>query len=101
MCRFALLELIKQLESCQNTQNSVDQRYNEFCDMIILEMDKCQPKHLNKYKCKQLARCSKPFWNSELQKLWNEQKIAENNFLRCNDPVRKQLREIYRQAVYI
>ena len=100
MCRFALSELIKQLESCQSTQNSVDRSYNEFCDMMILEMDKCQPKNLNKYKSKQLARCSKPFWNSGmLQKLWNVRKIAEKNFLRCNDPVRKQqLRENYRQA---
>lgn len=41
MCQFALPELIKQPETCESTQNSFDRWYNEFCDMLTLEMNKC------------------------------------------------------------
>jgi len=41
----------------------------------------------------------KPFWNDHLQKLWNEQTIAEREFLKSKVPQNKQdLRENYKQT---
>lgn len=98
MCCSALLEFIRQLEICKSTQSNVDAWYDQFCNFLILEMDKCQPRKLNQFDVYG-KRCSKPYWNSHLKKLWNERKMAERNFLRCTDrPSRQQLKDKYRQA---
>ncbi len=94
MCRVALLEFIRQLEVCKSTQSKVDEWYNQFCDMLVVEIDKCKPTMSNHNKVKK-RRHSKPYWNSHLKELWNERKKAEMEFLRCNDCVsRQQLRLI-------
>ena len=95
MCRSALLEFIRQLEIC--TQSNVEVWYDQFCNLLILEMDKCQPRKSNQLEA--YRRCSKPYWNSHLKKLWNERKMAERNFLRCTDhSSRQQLKNKYRYA---
>lgn len=79
MCQSALLEFINKPEIGKNTQSGVDRWYNLFCNVLHLEMIKCQPRtdHLNKV---QQRRSSKPYWNSHLEMLLNERKWPKGNF---------------------
>lgn len=102
MCGSALLQLVRQLEALEITQNNVDSWYNQLCDYIISEMDTCQPKKClsdNQNKAYQKYLCSKPYWNKHLKMLWKERKMTERKFLRCKDITsRQQLKDAYRHA---
>ncbi len=73
--------MIEQIEQLHNSQDEVDNLYAELCDIYYHEMNvwfKC--KNIHPCARKRLHRILKPFWNSDLQNLWNELRKAENKF---------------------
>ena len=77
---------------------TVDAGYDCFCSTVFKELDKnkmfsstCVTND-NDSKKKNI----KPYWDSELEKLWTEMKILEKQFLRCRNKSNKlQMRENY------
>jgi hypothetical protein len=98
-----LQSAIKHLEEKEITQTNIDQANSELSDAFYEEMERCLPKRTIKFG-EQLARdsrhrASKPWWNDELTKAWNEQRKAESKW-RHHKGERKDwlnLRETYVQ----
>ena len=80
MCREALIRCVDQLIALRATQNELDEIYEEFTNIVHGEMDKymtfvdVQPRLKKRSK-----RRNKPFWNSELQELWNNLCVIERS----------------------
>ena len=97
--RSAIVEAITRLETIQNNQIDIDSTYKDFCDIYHDELNT----HLN-YKdmtpqsAKRFRRSVKPYWNAEVQSLWNIYHEAERQYLKCKDKDRRRLKEQYNKA---
>ena len=92
--------VIEKLQNTQNQQCQLDSVYLEFCQNVTAEMDK----HLD-YKCQSKSlrkkfKSYKPFWNSELTKLWKDM-CSKERAVRCvknNSQYKKTLRSKFISA---
>jgi hypothetical protein len=79
---FRLNEItVKKLAECV-TQNDYDIVYEEFCDLLLEEMDKCLKFVDIPREHVQRVKHSKPYWNKELYELWKVMREAESKFLK-------------------
>ena len=82
--RSALLELINKIESCRETQNNVDSVYDSFCDTVIHEMNDTIPYLDCTRQVRKRFKSFKPYWNESLDQHWNEMRLKERAFVKCN-----------------
>ena len=95
-----LHDTVFRLESDVNSQNDLDYAYNEFSTLLKQEMTQ-------KLECKTVKvhfsgtnnkrhKISKPWWNSDLTKAWNELCTPEKGWQICKLTSRKaQLKRIF------
>ena len=98
--RIALIELISKIEGSRETQNEVDERYREFCTVVNNELNTRVPSFIGSPSTCKRYKTSKPYWNETLSDLWNEMRIAEQNFLKCKGSrkEREHKRTIFKNA---
>ena len=84
---FKVKETISKLENSTKNQTEIDSIYNEVMDIFTSEIDKLpnMPNPQSK-KGKQTLRKASPFWNDELQNLWENRCKFENIYTsyKCN-----------------
>ena len=82
MWSFAINNIINAREQEINSQNYVDNNYNNLCTVLKDEMDKylkfteCGPSTKKRWKH------SKPYWNEELTELWKSMRNKERTYLK-------------------
>ena len=79
-----LQNLIESIQVCRETQADIDKMYDKFTEMVLEEMQNklplCGAPGRNKHRhCK----FRKPFWNSDLQLLFNEVVNIEQQMSKC------------------
>ena len=95
VCNSILLELNDQLKLNTNNQGHMDAWYDTFCKCLYTELDKCVKNNMQKGS----KRVHKPYWNRELQRLWDHLRAAERKFLKCeNKKLRVDLRKIFKDC---
>jgi len=77
ICVKTMLNIINSIERSRQEQTKIDQIYEQFTDLVITEMNKCIPNFIIGGRRKKKLKIRKPFWNSELQDLWNEMHSRE------------------------
>lgn len=82
LVRQAIVECIDIIEHTRAVQADVDNSYQEVCNIYYNEMDKWLTyKNINPSAKRRLRHSVKPFWNDELQNLWNDLCKTENEYL--------------------
>ena len=86
----ALLQIIDNIECNRETQNELDQIYDNLISVIIDEMnDKLLvPKSRHTHK---RLKVRKPYWNQELNSAWRIMYESENDFMSCKGSRREKL----------
>jgi hypothetical protein len=81
--RESIASLIDRFIYLSNSQHEMDTLYNEFCSVLVSEMDS-----FLKYSCASKkstggtgSRQYKPFWTNDLKRYWKDMKDAEKKFL--------------------
>ena len=72
--------------------------YSAFCGMVRNEMlQKLPNRHLNlKFGLdNKRRRKRRPWWNENLAARWNEVCLAERDWLKSNDRIRNELKDIF------
>ena len=94
LSKLALQTLILKIESSRETQVAIDTHYDDLCNVIITEMDKCIPRFETGRKARRRFKSHKPYWNEELTDLWNAMHDREKQFLNFNgrSSIKTQLR---------
>ena len=68
----AILILLERIELCHARQKEIDDIYKSFCDIYTRERNSWfKWKNVHPLAQKKLKRCLKPFWNTNLQALWD------------------------------
>jgi hypothetical protein len=100
LSRLALLGLISQIERCRETQSEIDRIYETLCSTILSEMDAKIPKYETHKQSSKRHKHKKPYWNEELQSLWDTMRDKENKFLKCSGDrrTRNALRSDYTRS---
>ena len=76
-------ECTGKIVGCQLTEKEIDNVYTLICKVYYDEMNNiCEVKPLTKER-KTSHRVKKPFWNNELQFLWENVKQSEKQFLKA------------------
>ena len=97
MNRAALMNIINTLEQQNIGQSRVDDTYNTLCDVYHVEMNQVLDfKEIGPKSKKVFRHRHKPYWNAELQELWNKANKAEKQFLRCSNSDRQNLRALFK-----
>ena len=89
-----------ELEGQIQTQNDIDKIYDDFCTIVKNEMSSKLPKKeyvIRDGACNKRRRIRKPWWNEDLQCLWNEMCRAEKIWLRCKGRQKSNLKHLYVQ----
>ena len=94
LSKLALQTIILKTESARETQTEIDTIYNDLCNVITTEMDKCIPRFETGKKTKRRFKSHKPYWNEDLSELWNAMHSKEKQFLNFNgrSSIKTQLR---------
>ena len=88
--RSELLELIENIEQSRKIQEDIDSIYSKFCDIYYNEMATwLNSKNVHPSAHKRFKRCTKPFWNANLSKLWKVLCEKEKVFLQSKDTNRR------------
>ena len=77
-----LFQALRELEGQIQTQNEIDKIYDDFRTIVKNEMSSKLPKKEYVIKggvCNKRRQIRKPWWNLDLQCLWNEMCRAEKN----------------------
>ncbi|WAR23590.1 hypothetical protein MAR_037259, partial [Mya arenaria] len=82
MAKRAIVNMITRIERCRETQNEIDDIYEYLCEVILKEMSDNIPKSHTSRRTQKRQNHTKPFWNDELQSLWNILCRKEKDFLR-------------------
>ena len=78
-----VLQAISKLENIVDTKKEIDNLWSEVKHIILAEMHKLPDLPRSNFKKqKQKFRKSKPFWNEELETLWNNCCKAEKSYLK-------------------
>ncbi len=81
-CKLELINLINNIEQNRETQEEIDHCYDKLTNIIIQEMYDRIPVKQSKRMGKRL-KVKKPYWNDELQVLWNKMQETESNYRKC------------------
>ena len=97
--RSALIATIDLIENSRKTQESIDEIYEQLCEIIHNEMESKLPKVKPRSNNKRFKN-SKPYWTDQLTDLWNATRETENNFIRYKGErkVKSALRREYTEA---
>ena len=92
---------IERIEHCHFNQTSVNELYDSICELYNNEIERYIPYSLENSK-KKLRKCiSKPWWNSNLDKLWKDAVAAEKLYIgyHGNRQRKHNLRMIYKDKI--
>lgn len=90
--KLELLRLIENIEQCRSVQDDIDAAYKHLIDTYHNEMNKWfRAKNVHPSSKKRLHRSTKPFWNDQLQNLWNVLCESEKAFLASSGAQRRVL----------
>ena len=86
----------RQLSNCTG-QEDLDKMYDNVCQLITGEMDRCLRFSDKANKARKKGKQRKPYWNHKLSLLWKDMILAEKEFLNCkgHHTQRNYLRNIY------
>ena len=85
MIRNTLLQLIQEIESNMTSQEDIDHVYSKLSSIYHAEMhDFFRSSNTYPGMKKKFYRKSRPFWNNDLQELWNEVRKTEHIFTKAN-----------------
>ncbi|WAQ95035.1 hypothetical protein MAR_007506 [Mya arenaria] len=76
MAKRAIVNMITRIERCRETQGEIDDIYDYLCEVILKEMSDNIPKARISRRTQKRRKHTKPFWNDELQSLWNILEIS-------------------------
>ena len=82
LTRRAFLVIIRSIELCRETQDNVDNLYDDFCNKLISEMDTNIPSLDCSKKTRKRYKHYKPYWDENLEGLWHNFHMKEKAFLR-------------------
>ena len=80
--RTSLLNLIRIIETCRESQENIDRTYSELCTIITSEMECNIPKFDWSKRSRKKFRTHKPYWNNELTELWRKMREKEKLYLK-------------------
>ena len=95
MVRNAFLGIIRNIELCRETQNSIDTVYDDFCVKLFKEMNENIPSFDCSKKTRKRYKTFKPYWNEILENLWLEVRRKENAFTKFHGDRRTKNRLQY------
>ncbi len=97
-----LLNLIRDVELCRESQSHVDHLYENLIKCIFDEMDRQLPKFTG-IKSSKRYKIKKPYWNDELKRLWSNMCQCEKVYLahRGSNHVKQYLRHRFLDASLI
>ena len=94
-----ILDLIADIENANGTQHSIDKLYDSLCNMYHDEMKRWfQCKNVHPSTKKRVKRIGKPFWNEQLQSLWNKMLVKEKLFIQAKGASRTAHRLAFKTA---
>jgi hypothetical protein len=95
--RLAMINVITQIERSRETQMDVDSIYEQLCEAIKHEMNQRIPKHGSSRGTSRRHKVRKPYWDDNLNTLWNTMRENEHKYLNCRDnrQLRSRLRMEY------
>ncbi len=89
--QFVVERTITRIEQSIHVQNDIDTAYEHFVNMVTTEMDKKLPiKTVAANVARNKKSLFKPYWNDELQALWDARVTAEREWLRCKETTNKK-----------
>ena len=95
IARNAFLGIIRNIELCRETQNSIDTVYDDFCVKLFKEMNE----NISSFDCSKKARkrykTFQPYWDETLENLWLEVRRKENAFTKSHGDRRTKNRLQY------
>ena len=98
----ALIEsqkLLDKIELCRETQDQVNEMYKIFCNTVINEMNRSLEKVNNTNTPTKRFKPRKPYWDEELQNLFQTVVSEERNLRKCTfRPNKPFLRTLYKNA---
>lgn len=80
--RGSLLNMIRIIETCRESQENIDRTYTQLCNIITKEMECSIPKFDWSKRSRKKFRTHKPYWNNELTELWRVMREKEKTFLK-------------------
>ena len=95
-----VLEALIENECDNYNQSRINNIYDEFCSVVKNEMQAKLPHKDISIKLGQSnkrRRLQKPWWNDELQILWNNMCDSEKAWLKCKNRQKQQLKHIFVQ----
>ena len=100
LSRQAIANIIDSIENTRENQTRIDDIYHNLCSIIKTEMEAKIPKYNTAKQSNKRYKPRKPFWNDELQRLWNKMYHTEKDFLKFKGPNqgRQRLRQVYISA---
>ena len=100
LSRQAIMNIITNIETTRETQKCIDNIYDNLCTVIKNEMETMIPKYGLTTKTNKRRKPRKPFWNDDLQSLWNVMCTREKDYLkyRGSNQGRQRLRLEYVSA---
>ena len=95
----AILNVIDKIESQLSDQANIDEIYTNVCNIYYDQMNSFfRSTNIHPAARKRLHKCTKPFWNNDLQQMWKNVCNAEREFLKCNGRERQFLKEAFIDA---
>lgn len=88
----AITAIITQIESARETQNDIDAINKNLCDVILNEMVQSIPTYNSTKRTNRRRKIAKPYWNDDLQDLWNNMSTKERSFLKYKGTNRERTR---------
>ena len=101
MWQAAVQRIIFNLNENEMMQNILDAVHNDLCQSVFNKLDKHLQYSDSYHKSKRKLKCSKPYWNENLNNLWKKMSESEKQFVRYKAGCRTtktQLHDIYKLA---
>jgi hypothetical protein len=92
LAKTAFRNLIRNIELCRENQHNIDLIYDQFCNTLIKEMNEHIPSFDCSKKTRKRYKSFKPYWDDDIEQLWQAVCISERNFMRFHGDRRTRLR---------
>lgn len=92
------LQALGTFEGNVKSQNDIDELYGDFCSTIKTAMSSTLSKKnivIQYGVCNKRRRIRKPWWDDDLQVLWNNMCEAEKAWLKCKNEQKNNLKHIF------
>lgn len=98
----SLNSIIELLDSSAETQDGLNNCYDFLCAILDKETERHRPRTKMQQKGSQKKIIVKqPYWNSDLQNMWWNLRLAEKTFLKCKDQIlKKRLHKIFKTCQF-